>query len=123
MCRRASLRLHAAQVLGNAALRPWAVADGDGYNVRDEVDAGLDEWGRVNGARRRVREAIRKAYPAAERALVRHYERAMGLSSAQALDAGARVPDVVYRAHFVFPRDEEHFPRKPGSGMPWRGKD
>lgn len=69
----ARTRLNARHVLANAALRPWALIDSDAYNSRSEVDAGLEDWAKVNNSRHRLYSEIRKEYPLAERSLAAYY--------------------------------------------------
>lgn len=85
----ARTRLDAKHVLANAALRPWALTDGDAYNSRSEVDAGLEDWAKVNNSRRRLYSEIRKEYPLAEHSLAAYYASAYGLKPQQAQEAAA----------------------------------
>jgi hypothetical protein len=105
----ARVRGHSWDVLANAALRPWALTDSDGFNPRSEVDAGLKGWAEVNNSRRRLLGEIVKAYPLAERSLAEYYVNTYGLSSQDAREVAAWTIDLIYRSFFVFHRDLNYY--------------
>lgn len=110
-------RLAARHVLANALYRPWALADAEAYNSRDEVDAGLEAWARVNGARRRLHGRLLGGYAPAERALAAHYAREHGLAPDKAGAMASWALDLAMRTYFVFPRVE--FKRRDQAPNPW----
>jgi hypothetical protein len=115
----ARTRLDAEHVLANAALRPWALADGDAYNTRSEVDSGLEEWAKVNRARRRLCDEIKKTYPIAEHALASYYASAYGLQPQKAKEMAAWALDLVYRSYFVFSKDGDYVRNDGLRTNPW----
>src|SRR5262249_18741433 len=112
-------RLHVEHLLGNAAFRPWALSDADAYNSRNEVDAGLDAWARMNSARARLRKQMLGAYPAAERALAEYYASAFGLQPGKAREVAAWALDLTFRSYFVFHRDEDRSSSNDIRTNPW----
>lgn len=100
----ATLRLQAKHVLANAAYRPWALSDSDAYNLRSEVEAGLENWAKVRGTRARLRAETLKTYPQAERALTAYYVSRFGISVQESAVISPWVLDLIYRSYFVFPR-------------------
>lgn len=115
-------RLHAQHVLANAAYRPWALSDGDVYNSRSEVDAGLEEWALAIRSRSRLRGDIVKTYPKAERSLSAYYVRTFGLSAQKADEVSAWVLDLVFRSFFVFSNDGDYFRYDGVRTNPWPDK-
>lgn len=115
----ARTRLDAKYVLANAALRPWALTDGDAYNSRNEVDAGLEEWAKANNSRRRLYGEIQKEYPLAERSLVAYYASAYGLPPQQAQEAAVWVLDLIFRSFFVFSNGQNYFRYDGVRTNPW----
>lgn len=115
----AATRANAENVLANAALRPWAVVDGNAYNSRSEVDAGLENWAKVNKSRRRLYDEILKEYPAAERSLAEYYASAYGLQPKMAQEAAAWVLDLVFRSFFVFSKGQKSFRYDGVRTNPW----
>lgn len=118
----ATTRLHVKHVLANAALRPWALSDADAYNSRSEVDAGLEDWAKVNGSRRRLYNEIRKAYPAAEHSLATYYVSAYGLQPRKAQEVAAWALDLIFRSHFVFSSGGDYFRDDDVRTNPWPPK-
>ena len=115
----ARTRLNAKHVLANAALRPWALVDGNAYNSRDEVDAGLEDWARANNSRRRLYGEILKEYPLAERSLAAYYISAFRLQPQQAQEAAAWVLDLIFRSFFVFTNGQNYFRYDGVRSNPW----
>lgn len=115
----ARTRLDARHVLANAALRPWALVDGNAYNSRSEVDAGLEDWAKVNNSRRRLYGEILKEYPVAERSLSAYYVRAYGLQPQKAEEAAAWVLDLVFRSFFIFSNGQVYFRYDGVRTNPW----
>lgn len=115
----ARTRLDAKHVLANAALRPWALTDGDAYNSRSEVDAGLEDWAKVNNSRRRLYSEIRKDYPLAEHSLVTYYANVYGLQPQKAKEAAAWVLDLIFRSSFVFSNGQNYFRYNGVRTNPW----
>lgn len=115
----ARTRLDAKHVLANAALRPWALVDGNAYNSRSEVDAGLEEWARVNSSRHRLYGQILKEYPVAERSLAAYYARAYGLQPQKAQEVATWVLDLVFRSFFVFSNGQDYFRYDGVRTNPW----
>jgi hypothetical protein len=104
----ARTRLDANHVLANAAVRPWALVDRDAYNSRSEVDAGLEDWAKVNNSRSRLYSEILKEYRVAERSLATYYKSTYGLHQQKAKEAAAWVLDLVFRSFFVFSNDGDY---------------
>lgn len=115
----ARTRLDAKHVLANAALRPWALVDANAYNSRSEVDAGLEDWAKVNNSRRRLLAEILKEYPAAERSLAAYYASAYGLPPPKAQEVAAWVIDLVFRSFFVFSNGQNYFRYDGVRTNPW----
>ena len=115
----ARTRLHAQHVLANAALRPWALSDGDAYNSRSEVDCGLDDWANVNRSRRHLHNEIRKTYPVAEQSLATYYARAYSLQPQKAQEVAAWVLDLIFRSYFVFSNGGNYFRYDGVRTNPW----
>jgi len=115
----ARTRLDAKHVLANAALRPWALVDGDAYNSRSEVDAGLENWAKANSSRRRLYGEILKEYPVAERSLAAYYASAYGLQPQKAQESAAWVLDLVFRSFFVFSHGQNYFRYDGVRTNPW----
>jgi len=115
----ATTRLNAKHVLANAALRPWALVDGNAYNSHSEVDAGLEDWAKVNNSRRRLYGEILKEYPVAERSLAAYYVSAFGLQPEKAQEAAAWVIDLVFRSFFVFSNGQNYFRYNGVRTNPW----
>ena len=115
----ARTRLDANHTLANAALRPWALADEDAYNSRTEVDAGLEDWAKVNNSRRRLYNEILKGYPVAERSLAAYYASEYKLQPQKARESAAWVLDLVYRSFFVFSKDRDSFHSEDVTTNPW----
>ena len=115
----ARTRLDAKHVLANAALRPWAFVDGNAYNSRSEVDAGLENWAKINKTRRRLYDEILNEYPAAERSLAAYYASAYGLQPKMAQKAAAWVLDLVFRSFFVFSNGQNYFRYDGVRTNPW----
>lgn len=115
----ARTRLDTKHVLANAALRPWALVDGDAYNSRSEVDAGLKAWAKVNGSRRRLYSEILREYPAAKQSLAAYYAREFGLPPQKAQKAAAWSLDLVFRSFFVFPNGSDYFRYNGVTTNPW----
>jgi hypothetical protein len=115
----ARTRLDAKHVLANAALRPWALVDGNAYNSRSEVDAGLEDWAKVNNSRRRLYGEILKEYPIAERSLAGYYSRAYGLPPQKAQESAAWVLDLAFRSFFVFSNGQDYFRYDGVRTNPW----
>ncbi|THF67418.1 hypothetical protein E6C76_03370 [Pseudothauera nasutitermitis] len=115
----ARTRLDTKHVLANAALRPWALVDGDAYNSRSEVDAGLEDWARVNNSRRRLYEEILKEYPVAERSLAAYYVNTYGLQPQEAQEAAAWILDLIFRSFFVFSNGQNYFRYDGVRTNPW----
>lgn len=115
----ARTRLDAKHVLANAALRPWALIDGNAYNSRSEVDADLKGWAKVNNSRRRLYGEILKEYPVAERSLAAYYASTYGLQPQKAQEAAAWVLDLVFRSYFVFSNGQNHFRHDGVRANPW----
>jgi hypothetical protein len=116
----AALRLEIQHTLANAALRPWALHDSDAYNSRKEVDAGLSAWV-TNRARKRVYKDILRGYPAAERALSSYYQHQFGLTPKNAARVAAWVTDLLFRAHYVFHREDDDSRDSRADTNPWNG--
>lgn len=112
-------RLDAKHVLANAALRPWALVDGNAYNSRSEVDAGLENWAKANSSRRRLYGEILKEYPVAERSLAAYYASEYGLKPQKAQEAAAWVLDLVFRSFFVFSNGQNYFRYDGVRTNPW----
>lgn len=112
-------RLNAKHVMTNAALRPWALVDGNAYNSRSEVDAGLKDWAKVNNSRRRLYDEILKVYPVAERSLTTYYISTYGLQPQKAQKAAAWVLDLVFRSFFVFSNGQDYFRYDGVTTNPW----
>ncbi|MGW8247607.1 MAG: hypothetical protein ACWGOV_05795, partial [Acidiferrobacterales bacterium] len=112
-------RQNAEYVLMNAALRPWALWDGDAYNSRDEVDAGLEAWAKENPKRRRLYNEIQKAYPVAMRSLATYYANEFQLPKEKAKEVAIWALDLVYRSFFVFSTDGNYFRYKDIRTNPW----
>lgn len=110
-------RLAARHVLANMLYRPWALTDAEAYNSREEVDAGLEAWARVNGARRRLHGRVLGSYARAERALAGHYSREHGLAAEKADAMAGWALDLAMRTHFVFPRGD--FKKRTAVPNPW----
>lgn len=115
----ARTRLKAAQVLANAALRPWALTDGDAYNSRGEIDAGLEDWATVNKSRRRLYSEIQKEYPLAEQSLAAYYASVYELPPKKAQEAAVWVLDLIYRSPFVFSNGQHYFRYDGVRTNPW----
>jgi hypothetical protein len=115
----ARTRLDAKHVLANAALRPWALTDGDAYNSRSEVEAGLEDWAKVSKSRRRLYSEIRKEYPLAEHSLAAYYASAYGLQPQKAQEAAAWVLDLTFRSFFVFSNGQDYFRYDGVRTNPW----
>lgn len=115
----ARTRLDAKHVLANAGLRPWALVDGNAYNSRSEVDAGLENWAKANSSRRRLYGEILKEYPVAERSLAAYYASAYGLKPQKAQEAAAWVLDLVFRSFFVFSNGQNYFRYDGVRTNPW----
>jgi hypothetical protein len=114
----AHLRLRTQHLWKNVAYRPWAISGALPYNARAQVDDGLRAWSRNGASFAKLHARIQRAYPLAERALARYYEREFKLSEPQSIQAARWVLDVAYRANFVFPdgsRDDE------ANTTPWPG--
>jgi hypothetical protein len=112
-------RLDAKHVLANAALRPWALVDGNAYNSLSEVNAGLEDWAKTNKSRRRLYNEILKEYPAAERSLAAYYASAYGLQPNMAQEAAAWVLDLIFRSFFVFSNGQNYFRYDGVRTNPW----
>lgn len=115
----ASTRLNVAHVLANAALRPWALTDGDAYNTRGEIDAGLEDWAMVNKSRRRLYNEIQKEYPLAEQSLAVYYASAYELPPQKAQEAAVWVLDLIFRSFFVFTNGQDYFRYNGVRTNPW----
>jgi hypothetical protein len=118
----ARTRLDAKRVLANAALRPWALTDGDAYNSRSEVEAGLEEWAKVNHSHRRLYSEIRKEYPLAENSLAAYYASAYGLQPQKARETATWVLDLIFRSFFVFSNGQDYFRYDGVRTNPWPPK-
>jgi hypothetical protein len=88
----------------NAAQRPWALTSTP-YNSRAEVDAGLREWARGNGARARLLRRIRALYPGAERDLAAYYARRRSGRSGSPSALARKALDHMFRTYFVFSKN------------------
>lgn len=115
----ARTRLKAAHVLANAALRPWALTDGDAYNSRGEIDDGLRGWATVNKSRQRLHGEIQKEYPLAEQSLAAYYASAYELPPKEAQEAAVWVLDLIYRSFFVFSNGQDYFRYDGVRTNPW----
>ena len=115
----ARIRIAAGHLLANAALRPWALSDGDVYNTRDEADAGLAEWAKANQSRRRLYDEIQKIYPAAEQALAEYYATTYGLQQQKSQQVAKWVIDLVYRSYFVFSSENARLRQPAPRTNPW----
>lgn len=113
----ARLRLHVRHVLANAALRPWAVSEADAYNTRETVNAGLEAWALQSPEQAEMHRTLRAGQPGAEQALAGYYATRFALPVGQADALAAWMLDIVFRAHFVFPRSVAS--QVPGSPNPW----
>jgi hypothetical protein len=112
-------RLHVQYVLANAALRPWALVDGDAYDSRSEVDTGLEEWAKVNNSRHRLYSEILKEYPGAEQSLAAYYENVYRLPPQKAHEVAVWVLDLVFRSYFSFPNGGDYFRYDGVRTNPW----
>lgn len=115
----ARLRLQVNHVWANAALRPWALSEGDTYNSTSEVKAGLDQWSENGHSYRQAKEEIDVAYAPAERDLGDYYRHHFDLPAAKANGLAKWVLDIVFRAHFTFPNGGDYFRYDNVNTNPW----
>lgn len=115
----ARARLDTNHILANAALRPWALVGSEAYNSRSEVDAGLEDWAKVNHSRRDLYSAIQKEYPLAERSLATYYANVYGLQPQKAREAAVWVVDLIFRSFFVFASDGDNSSSENAKPNPW----
>lgn len=98
----ATLRLQVSKAWANAFWRPWALTDGDRYNSKTEVDAGLKEWSKKGPAYLKVYKQIVTTYPVAERELAAYYQRHFKLNHRGAAQLAKYTLEIVYCANFTF---------------------
>lgn len=115
----AGIRVAARHLMANAALRPWALSDGDVYNSRDEVDAGLAEWAKANQSRRRLHDEIQTIYPAAEQSLATYYANTYGLQPQKSQLVARWVLDLMFRSYFVFSSEKAGLRKTTPRTNPW----
>jgi hypothetical protein len=113
----AQLRINVEHAWANAAMRPWASAAP--YNSRATVDAALASWAAQGPANRRQFAAIRLQYPLAQQALSSYYRSQFGISADAAQRQAEFLLDVLFRSHYVFPRDEPAESGAQANGNPW----
>ena len=105
------LRLHAKHIWANAALRPWAISDGDRYNSKEEVDAGLAEWAKYGPDNMKIYRQISEIFPKAAKELAVYYEDRFGLDANGAHELASWIAKIGYSANFRFSKSDNDFDR------------
>ncbi len=101
----ARLQFLVDNMLGNAALRPWAIipiGNDRPYNSHAEIDAGLKGWAAQGPSNHKLYLQIQRQYPLAVAALDDYYRTVFYTPPDQALSHAKRVIDLVYRSGFIF---------------------
>ena len=96
----ARIQVDVRRTWANIALRPWSLPQP--YNTRDEVEAGLMEWGLQDADQKAELTRIHALIPLAERSLANYYRHVFGISQEQARRSAAHAIDIALRMHFVF---------------------
>lgn len=114
-------RLNARHFWANAALRPWAISQGDRYNSQLQVEVGLQSWSQLNAENLKIYQQIQLVLPEAQLALATYYQNRFALDVEAAAALARWILEIGYCVNYTFSGGGQYNSIDTTERNPWLG--